>query len=612
MLERKVKSNIEETIDEITDKRNTQKDFIYIPVCRFCDSILEVNFDLNNFTIKYECSKKINHKQDKIFFETFDKYYLKKKFINECSKCDLNLENDWEYECKECKNIYCPNCFLSDIHIKTNLDNLKINSKKCLKHRDEIKYFYCTDCRENNCGLCINENCENHDVENILNAIPTINNINSIKNIIATKTEYIENLLISIDEWEKLLTQKIEQLKKNLKKEIIIFEKMFLNHNRHYMNYTYHVNFKNFLCYIKNADNEYLNKFYESISFEEKTKNILELLCANKKKFKQKDGYLKRLLNESGFEKCSKINEKYFCIHSNTNKKFEILWYENNGEEDNNEGFYNYESLEVDFEEEIHSISFSLDKTKIYLCLSNKKIVKILCFDDKNMKLKICKEEIKSELNEQNDHFIKCIELKPDLLAISDDDSIYIWKNNDKKYSKIKEIKLTEDPFDLLLINNKYFVTSLYNSRKIEFYSIENFEKVDQILKIDSIDSDNCLLLYNSEYIIVNCLKGIAIISVETRQLIQYIDNFEGYDNKKICIDNNDNIYIFNSYKNMGIKKFIFEEGDFNQIEEYKNIKFEKENEKTNEQKELDLFCLNDDDNIIIWGGESAYVLKDK
>ena len=101
-------------------------------------------------------------------------------------------------------------------------------------------------------------------------------------------------------------------------------------------------------------------------------------------------------------------------------KKFEILWSVwKYGEDDNNGSFYNYDSLEVDFEEEIHSISFSLDKTKIYLCLSNKKMIKIWNW----------KEEIKSKLNEQKDYFIKCMELKTDLLAVSDDDS-----NNVKKY----------------------------------------------------------------------------------------------------------------------------------------------------------------------------------
>ena len=208
-------------------------------------------------------------------------------------------------------------------------------------------------------------------MENILDSIPSARNINSMNNFISTKTEYIKNILISIDEWEKELKQKIENLKRKLKKEIVIFKKMFLNHNQKFMNYTYHYNYKNFVNNINNANNEYLKKFYESISFEEKTKNICELFCTNKKELKQINKCSKILLRNSGYNKYAKINEKYFCVYSKGNEKFEILWYEN--DEIDKEGLYDRNTLEIDFKEGIHSMSFSLDKTKIYVCLSNEK-----------------------------------------------------------------------------------------------------------------------------------------------------------------------------------------------------------------------------------------------
>ena len=241
------------------------------------------------------------------------------------------------------------------------------------------------------------------------------------------------------------------------------------------------------------------------------------------------------------------------------------------------------------------------------------KKVKILNLYDDFKKLKICEEEIKNEINTHYSHFNKCIELKVDLLAISDDDSIHIWKNNDKKYVKIKEIKLNEDPSDLLLINNNYFIASLFDSKKVFFYNISNFEKTEEISNIDSINSDNCLLLYKNNYIFVNCIKGIAVIYAETKQLIQYIENFEGYDNKKICIDNNENIAIFNySNKNLSIMKLFFEEGNFISVEEYKHVKFEEENNNSYYDKKIDCMFLNEDNSIIIFVGENIYVLKDK
>ena len=603
-------SNNEEYIEIKKTGKSNKKEFIYIPVCNNCDEILEIKFNLNNFTIEYECSKNPNHKQSNIFFETFDNYYLKKKIFAQCSKCALYLDNDLEYVCKECKYIYCTDCFISDLHIKNNLDNLTIKSNKCKRHKEAMKNYYCTDCHENKCNFCINEVCKDHKVENIIYDIPSVNQVNSMNNIISEKVEYINNVLISIDKWEKKLKQKIEQLKNKLKKEIVIFEKMFLNHNRQYLNHTYHLNFKKFLKLTKNVNNEYLKKFYESVSFEDKTKIIFELLCMDKKKLRQKKGYLESLDNEY-LENYTKIDERYFCAYSKQNNIFSILWYEN--DDDNQNGFYSNNSLEINFNEEIYSISFSLNKRKIYICLSNKKIVKILDFDIDNENLKICEEEIKNEY-EQNKHFIKCIELANNLVAVSDEESILIWKNNDKKYLKIKTIELNEYPLDLLFINNDYFIFSLYESEKIVFYDIKNFKIIEDISNIDSINSNNCLLLYKKKYIIVNCEKGIAVIYTNTRQLIQYIENYEGYENKNICIDNNDNIAIYNISKNVGIMKFIFDDGYFIPVEEYKVIiKEEKEDDRDNSdlEKGSDLFFLNEDNSIIVLMGVKAYVIKE-
>ena len=149
-------------------RQNIDSEF-YIPVCneKNCKGVLAIDFDLNNFTINYHCEKNKNHKGKKIFFETFERYHLKKRKVKKCSKCLSNLENEYKYKCAECKKIYCPDCYIYDEHIKNNIKNLKKKSTKCQTHNC-MKNNYCFDCRENVCSFCIKNNeCESHKTKKI-------------------------------------------------------------------------------------------------------------------------------------------------------------------------------------------------------------------------------------------------------------------------------------------------------------------------------------------------------------------------------------------------------------------------------------------------------------
>ena len=75
----------------------------YCPCCPSCGSILKLKFTKGNFTIDYECSKNKNHKGGKIFYEAFDRFYLKQKQLNNCIKCNIK---GFTYKCKICENYY--------------------------------------------------------------------------------------------------------------------------------------------------------------------------------------------------------------------------------------------------------------------------------------------------------------------------------------------------------------------------------------------------------------------------------------------------------------------------------------------------------------------------
>ena len=113
----------------MTDNKNSK---YYLPLCKEnpCNGFLKLKFNINNFYFDYECSKNSSHKEKNIFFKTFERFYLKGKEFQKCSKCFSSLENDCIYKCQKCNEIYCSNCFTLDNHIKKDIKSLIQLSKK--------------------------------------------------------------------------------------------------------------------------------------------------------------------------------------------------------------------------------------------------------------------------------------------------------------------------------------------------------------------------------------------------------------------------------------------------------------------------------------------------
>ena len=589
-------------------KQNIESEF-YIPLCseKNCKGNLAINFDFNNFTINYQCGENKAHKGEKVYFQTFDKFFMKKRKIRNCSRCSTNLENENKYRCNLCKSVYCPDCYLYDEHIQKNMRNLKKLSKKCQRHNC-MKNNYCFDCGKNICSFCIKNNaCESHKIKNILDIIPSLNDINSMINKIKSKKEYIFELINSIDKWKTKLINKIDTLKQSLENEINILEKLFLNFNQHYLNYTYHFNFQYLKKHIDTINNIKLKNFFESPMFKKQTLLMMEILFPEEPKIKQRKGILKDICEEKE-GKIAKINDKFLFYYLSLSEKVEISYYNRNKDR-----ICYYKDSYIDFKDKIYSISFSKDKQKIYACLLNKKVVKIFNYFLENVNMKLTDEEIRDANKGAKDHFTKCIELINNLVATEDYNSITIWKkfSFNKYYSNEINIKFNEKPYGLLLINSDCFVSTLYDSHKIVFFNFNSEEPniVKIIPEIDSNPSENCLTLYK-EYILINCVRGIAIIEIKTLEKVQYIVNLEGYENKIISVDNNNNLIILNAYQNISIMKLKFENGCLIPFEEYRNIEVI-DNKQNNKQspKCIENVCENND-NIIAWG-KYIYVLKD-
>ena len=558
------------------EQNNSNLKFYY-PICnqKDCDGLLKIKkFDEYNFSIDYVCEKNKNHKGKGIYFDTFEKFYLKERLFMNCSKCNVNLDNNSIYKCRQCGNIFCLNCYKDDSHILENNNNLIIYSTQCKIHQKEL-IKYCTSCGKKVCIYCLKNNYnndfhKNHRIEDILDNMPSNNDINISNEIIRQKSEFIENLINNIDKWQKNLIKKITRVKKNLESEIRLIKKMFLNFNVNFENYIYYKNFKNYYNNYNVINNEYLFKFNNSIKFEEQTKYLIKIISFGEKEFEPKNGILQKKYEiEDGI--ISKINDYMYVVKSLN--LIEIDYYLK--QEDK---MYHRVGTQINFEDKIYSISYSNKINKIFICLLNRKSIKIF---NVNINEYLIQKDYYLEIKDKSDldgHFNKCIYLNNKTIAAADDNKIVIYEINNNSYSKIRFYQINTEINDIILANKDYFVFSKSAMKSIVFFNmIELSQK--EIKNIDCINSPNCLFLIE-DYIIINCINGIAILLIKTKELVQYIQNFNGYKNKKINIDDNNNIYILNNSEKLFFKKMKLSNGCLITTEEYKNIEFEKDKYK--------------------------------
>jgi len=587
----------------------------YIPICKElgCDGILNIKINEKDFTVDFECHKNKNHNKQKLFFKTFERFYLKEKMFLVCSLCGINLENDIVYNCKTCESKYCSNCFTFDIHISKSIKNLYQISKRCKKHNRELD-SYCIECDKKLCVYCIKNNDEvntshkNHTIKYILDVILSNNQIKSLKNKIKKKSDCINNLIKSIDEIERKLISKIKYLKQTLKNEIDLFEKIYLNYNQFFYNYFYYTNFINFLNeFDDNINNDYLKKFNDLETFEEKIENLMNLLNYKEKTPVEDKDYLMEKMPQVESGIFSKINDTYFFNFSDISYTVELQRYK----KEVNDIFYLPKSR-IKMQYKIESVSVSTKSNKIYACLSYRKIVKIFKFNLQKKTMKLCDEEINDEDNDSI-RFNKCIELVDDYVATSDSYNICIWKKDSHSvlYSNIKKITLDEEISDLLLIDDNCFISSSSDDKIINFFNMESLEKEKILSDIDIINSNNSLFLFK-DYVIIDCHEGIAILSIKTKELIQYIQNYSRFKiDKSIFIGNDNNIYILEKrFSNLNIINIKFIEGSFIPIKEYKNIKLEKSLFMTN-YRDFSMININKDD-FIIYDKENVFILKEE
>ena len=601
----------------------TNENKFYYPFCRNpgCGGVLKIKINRNNFSLDYECDKNKEHNGKNIYFKTFERFYLKEMTKDKCKRCNSFLENTLKYKCKSCQNYYCSACFIFHKHIKQNINNIKIISTKCNNHNANIMH-YCIKCKKYLCNYCLkNKNThQEHITKNLYNLMPSKQTINKIKNRIK---EYDE-IMNDIDIWLKEFEQKIIRLKKNLIAEKELFQKLILNFNQSFINYSYFTNFSYLNKYSKCFNNEYLDNFSKSSTFEDKGKLLFEYLIHEKNKLLKSEPEID-IYNNNILRNCNiinnsiivKISDNYFFKYSEIERKVKIVKYkikDNKIIEDI--------KAEKTFSSRIYDVSIfnNLDNTyTIYACLSNNKTITVFNFDSENYVLSNSEDKI---YKPENGHFKKIIQLPHEFVVTSDDDYyIDIWikeQETGEKYSYLKDIKLKHDISDILFVNSEYFISSQNYDKKIYFYDIKSLSIEKSLNNIDCLATQNSLFVFNDEYIIISCEKGFALIYIKTQEFVQYIEDYiNKYEKKELYLDSNNVIYIkyFYSYKEgesdnsdddvytiineIEIFTVIFINFSFQIIKKYENI---------HTKGNLHLTCINHN-NLMLWD-KKVYLLE--
>ena len=525
--------------------------------------------------------------------------------MKRCSKCGLNLENDLRYECKRCMKIYCGFCFVFDEHIKENNKELLLINNKCTIHKKDLS-LYCLNCKQHLCIFC-SENNDNdihieHDIESLYNVIPSKKGINEIKDEIDKDKKLYEKYIYLLDEWILRISNKIDNYKQNIRDKISLLEKLVYNFNKYFNNYTYYKNYEEIQKYIYN-DHDISNA--EILVEANNYQNFVQILNdifkgENEKEISVQNMNIKQIycLFNNRVKKIERIDNNNFFTHF-SDDAVKILNY------NEKEGLSILENTNIDFHNDIESVSISLKKNKIFACLSYEKIIKIFNIDLTNGIMELNINEIRGE-NQNDDMFIKCIELPNGLLAAAgkNDKIISLW--NLDNYSLVEKITLNNNIGNLLLINADYFISSQPNSETLIFHNINNINDKKIISNIYSANSIHCLTS-NTNYILVCHRKGISVVSIMNKELIQFFEISSFYQSYDRCIKIDENNYIYNLYTDdtilRGSENAYF---DIYKLEKDKMVKIVKGSQNLNHKnndKNLNIHLLDNNKSSFIIEG---------
>ena len=569
--------------------KDNNKNIIYYPTCNYkkCNGLLNLTINPNNFSISYNCQNNKNHDRSCIYFKTFEKYYLEKEENFTCINCS-NIEKNQIFQCLDCEKMhsnsnFCTFCLFKDCEKNNHKNFISYNKYKCKIHHMDFS-DYCKNCKKNICIKCYeNENHVDHDTFNYTKNIFNEHEIFELEKQINEKSEKTSNLIEKIKEWFREIKRKTDELIQNLKDEIDLYKAILLNYNKNILNYKYVNNFILFKNFFQNSmyKNENLSIFEKKMDFKERSIALINAFInlGNKSETNYIDSFKGNLtkINNNGYKIIKSLNDEISFCQNQSNWIYLIY---NSGD-----SMRYYSNSKIDFIDEIKSVTLISKLNLLLICVANSKKVRFINYDLNKKILINSRELIDNTLdNTLNNFFNKCIMLSEKLYVTADACYIKIWKEDEdnKNILIFNTKKINADTCDLLLINDGNFISCQYNIKTLTIFD-SNLKEIKKITNIDCINSNNCLFKIQEKYIVIQCLKGLCLFLIDTKEIIQYFV----VNTEKICFDEINCFYTFevsnvsggSIFSNLETKvrliRIKFEKGTFEVEKEDKEYKIE-------------------------------------
>ena len=499
---------MENEIKEITKNEKKIQKINYFN-CHKCKNFISLEINPHNFSVSYDCEK--DNKREDIYFSSINQFLSANATEDEldklCNNCNKSKGLDYFAYCKGCKIHLCPFCVGN--HLKTQKKNQK------------------------------------HDIVFLGNITPSEEEILETKKNLNERVTLINKLIEKIERVKDRFCLLSDNLIHILKEEIKFTSNFVGNFSLKFPNYQYLTNYHTIKEYISSIKNKKLNEFEKENEFNKQINLLMEIsddISITKKQLEQKIklsetkklcDYQRISENPFGELKYTSFTSVDFCKRDNNFifsydsilKFYHLL--------KNNTIYLDYE---YNFKTTINA--FILTKNEEELIISENGYIYILPYDETEKKFIMQK-------NKENNKYIifnggrkiNYLYLLSDytLITLSDDGKMGVWKRNfteeipnkkssEKIYELVKVIASLWSCYELLQVNNQYFI-GLMRDCNLKFFDCDEVNEIKTVkIKFGDYIREKFkhMVKINNEYVIIGVKNIYALLSIKYMEIVQY------------------------------------------------------------------------------------------
>ena len=477
--------------------------------CHKCKNFISLEINPHNFSVSYDCEK--DNKREDIYFSSINQFLSANATEDEldklCNNCNKSKGLDYFAYCKGCKIHLCPFCVGN--HLKTQKKNQK------------------------------------HDIVFLGNITPSEEEILETKKNLNERVTLINKLIEKIERVKDRFCLLSDNLIHILKEEIKFTSNFINNFSLKFPNYQYLTNYHTIKEYISSIKNKKLNEFEKENEFNKQINLLMEIsddISITKKQLEQKIklsetkklcDYQRISENPFGELKYTSFTSVDFCKRDNNFifsydsilKFYHLL--------KNNTIYLDYE---YNFKTTINA--FILTKNEEELIISENGYIYILPYDETEKKFIMQK-------NKENNKYIifnggrkiNYLYLLSDytLITLSDDGKMGVWKRNfteeipnkkssEKIYELVKVIASLWSCYELLQVNNQYFI-GLMRDCNLKFFDCDEVNEIKTVkIKFGDYIREKFkhMVKINNEYVIIGVKNIYVLLSIKYMEIVQY------------------------------------------------------------------------------------------